>query len=91
MRWLMEILNIEIEERLIKYCVIKYLMFLKIRNTPDTKRVLLQWFIYFFLSKNYTLVQTKVINNKTETEIIQSQTKNKTSLPYYVHVMRHEI
>ena len=37
-----------------------------------------------------TLVQTNV-NKKTEIEIIQSQTKNKTSLPYYVHVMRDKI
>ena len=27
------------------------------------------------------MVQTNVNNNKTETEIIQSHTKNKTSLP----------
>ena len=39
----------------------------------------------------YTLVQTNVNNKKTEIEIIQSQTKSKTSLPYYVHVMRDEI
>ena len=39
----------------------------------------------------YTLVQTNVNNKKTEMEIIQSQTKNKTSLPYYVHVMRDKI
>ena len=50
-------------------------------------------FIFFFLYSidRYTLVQTNVNNNKTEVEIIQSQTKNKTSLPYSVHVMRHKI
>ena len=49
---------------------------------------------YFFFSTkqiNNTLVQTNVNINKTEIEIIQSQTKKKTSLPYYVHVMRHKI
>ena len=47
---------------------------------------------YFFLLLNrYTLVQTNVNNNKTKIEIIQSQTKNKTSLRYYVDVMRHKI
>ena len=28
------------------------------------------------------MVQTNVNNNETETKVIQSQTKNKTSLPY---------
>ena len=45
----------------------------------------------FFLLNRYALVQTNVNNNKTEIEIMQSQTKNKTSLPYYVYVMRHKI
>ena len=47
--------------------------------------------IFFYWIDKYTLVQTNVNNKKTEIEIIQSQTKNKTSLPYYVHVMRDKI
>ena len=37
------------------------------------------------------MVQTNVSNRKTEIEIIQSQTKNNTSLPYFLHVMRDQI
>ena len=47
--------------------------------------------MFFFLLTRYTLVQTNVNYNKTEIEIIQSQTKNKTSLPYRTHVMTHKI
>ena len=36
-------------------------------------------------------MQTNVNNNKTEIEIIQSQIKSKTSLHYYVHVMRDKL
>ena len=36
---------------------------------------------FFYWIDKYTLVQTNVNNNETEIEIIQSQTKNKTSLP----------
>ena len=45
----------------------------------------------FFLLNRHKLVQTNVNNNKTEIEIIQSLTKNKTSLSYYAHVMKHKI
>ena len=47
--------------------------------------------MFFYRIDKYTLVQTNVNNKKTETEIMQSQTKNKTSLPYCVHVMRDKI
>ena len=50
------------------------------------------FFCFFSTEKiDNTLVQTNVSNNKTETEIIQSKTKNKASLRYYVHVMKHKI
>ena len=50
------------------------------------------FFVFFSTEKiDNTLVQTNVSNNKTETEIIQSKTKNKASLRYYVHVMKHKI
>ena len=43
--WLMDILKIELEEDImIKYCVIKHLVLLKIQTMMDTKQVLLQWF-----------------------------------------------
>ena len=57
------------------------------------------YIFFFYWIDRYTLVQTNVNNNKTKIEIIQSQTKieiiqsqtkSKTSLPYYVHVMRHK-
>ena len=44
MTWLMEILEIQLEEQFPKYCVIKNLVFLKIRNMMDIKEVLCQWF-----------------------------------------------
>ena len=47
-------------------------------------------FFFYWIDK-YTLVQTNVNNKKTKTEIIQSQTKNKISSPYSVHVMRDKI
>ena len=44
MTWLMEILKIQLEEHLlIKYCVIKHLILLKIQNIMDTKEAMLQW------------------------------------------------
>ena len=48
--WLMKILIIQLEEQLlIKYCVIKHLILLKIQNEIDIKEVLLQWFINFLI------------------------------------------
>ena len=38
---------------LIKYCVIKYLILLKIRNMMDIKNVFLQWSKNFFGEKNF--------------------------------------
>ena len=56
MTWLMEILKLKLEEhRLIKYCVIKHLILLKIQNMMDTKGALLQWSI-IFLIKNLLLL-----------------------------------
>ena len=61
-------------------------------NNRGTKMIYLsnELFFFYWIDK-YTLAQTNVNNKKTEIEIIQSQTKNKTSLPYYVHVMRDKI
>ena len=49
------------EQLLIKYCVIKYLMLLKIQNMMDIKEVLLQWFIIFFM-KNTLLLQINLLS-----------------------------
>ena len=55
MTWLMENLKIKLEEQLlIKYCVIKHLVLLKIQNMMDIKRVLLQWFINFLTKICFT-------------------------------------
>ena len=46
MTWLMEILKIDFEEQLlIKHCVIKHLILLKILNIMDIKESLLQWIL----------------------------------------------
>ena len=46
MKWLMEILRINLEEQLLmKYYMIKHLILLKIENMMDINAGLLQWFI----------------------------------------------
>ena len=40
------------EQPLSKYCLIKHLILLKIRNMMDIKEVLLQWLIHFLI-KNF--------------------------------------
>ena len=53
----MEILIIQLEEQLlIKYCVIKHLILLKIKNEMDIKEILLQWFINFLIKNNSDLL-----------------------------------
>ena len=48
--------------------------------------------IYIYIYTTCTSkVQTSVNTKKTEIEIIQSQTKNNSSLPYYDHVMRDKM
>ena len=50
--WLMEIVNVEIEEQfLIKYYMIKHLILLKIENIMDINVDFLQWFINFLIEK----------------------------------------
>ena len=52
MKCLMEILKILLEEQfLIKYCVIKHLILLKIKNMMDIKGVLRQWFLNFLIKQ----------------------------------------
>ena len=41
----------DLPRSLIKYCVIKHLILLKIRNMMDIKEVFLQWFINFLIKK----------------------------------------
>ena len=55
---LMEVLKIFWleEQSLIKYCVIRYLILLKIRNMMVVKRVLFQWFINFLIKRPLLVV-----------------------------------
>ena len=46
---------------------------------------------FFVLQNRYTFVKTNANNSKTKIEIMQSQTRNKISLPHYVYIMRHHI
>ena len=39
------------EQLLIKYCVIKHIILLKIQNMMNIKEILLQWFINFLIKK----------------------------------------
>ena len=89
MTWLMEILKIYLEEQLpIKYCVIKHLILLKIRNIMDIKRVLLQWFIIFLIKKTFgSGIKSEIISNKELTEelhkrIIRKCNKRKVQSPF---------
>ena len=50
---------------------------LRVENASD-------YHFLFHWIDGYTLIKTNINSNKTEIEMIQSQTKNKTSLPYYV-------
>ena len=64
--WLMEILKIKLKEYfLIKYCVIKHLILLKIQNMMVVEGVLLQWFINFFDKKTSGgAVKNENVSNK---------------------------
>ena len=66
MTWLMKILNIWLEEQLLmKYCMIKHLILLKIQNMMDIKEVLLQWFINFLIKKTSgSGIKNENISNK---------------------------
>ena len=61
MIWLRDVLQICTEEQLvIKYCMIKHLILLKIQNMY-TKEVLFQWFINVLIKSNQVVpVQVKV-------------------------------
>ena len=39
------------QQLLIKYCVIKHLILLKIRNTMHIKGIFVQWFVNFLIEK----------------------------------------
>ena len=54
MTWLMEILKIKLEEQLLmKYCIIKHLILLKIQNMMDVNAELLhKWLIIFLIKKS---------------------------------------
>ena len=62
----MEILKIKLKEYfLIKYCVIKHLILLKIQNMMVVEGVLLQWFINFFDKKTSGgAVKNENVSNK---------------------------
>ena len=74
MAWLMVILKIELEEQLlIKYCVIKHLILLKIQNMMDISVDLLRWFINVLIKKSALLtdksasggaIKNKIMSNK---------------------------
>ena len=61
MTWLIEILKTWLEEQLlIKYCVIKHLILLRIQNMMNIKEILLQW------SKNFLIKKTAGTGIKNE-------------------------
>ena len=83
--WLMEILMILLEEQLlIKYCVIKHLILLKIQNEMDIKEVLLQWFIHFLIKKTSDLLTMldQQLAEELNKSIIRKFEKRKVQSPF---------
>ena len=68
----MEILKIQLEEQpLIKHCMIKHLILLKIKNMIDIKGVLIQWFINFLIRKTSGgAVKNEIMQNKELAEVL---------------------
>ena len=65
----MEILKIYLEEqRLVKYCVIKHLILLKILDMMDIKEHKLQWFIGFLIKNCGCCWKNEIMQNKEVTE-----------------------
>ena len=65
MTWLMEILKYQLEEQLlIKHCMIKHLIMLKILNMIDINADLLQWSINFLLKNSGGAIKNENIYNK---------------------------
>ena len=83
--WLMEILMIQLEEQLLlKYCVIKHLILLKIQNEMDIKEVLLQWFIHFLIKKTSDLLTMldQQLAEELNKSIIRKFEKRKVQSPF---------
>ena len=58
MAWFVEILKSQLEENLTKYCIIKYLILLKLQNMMDTNVDLLQ--NRLFDKKNFLVAVLKM-------------------------------
>ena len=68
----MENLKIELEEKiLVKYCVVKHIILLKVLNTIDIKEILFQWFISFLIKRLW--------------EVLLKMFKTKNQLSNYTH------
>ena len=83
--WLMEILMIQLEEQLLlKYCVIKHLILLKIQNEMDIKEVLLQWIINFLIKKTSDLLtmSDQQLAEELNKSIIRKFKKRKVQSPF---------
>ena len=88
MIWLMEILKYQLEEQLlIKHCMIKHLIMLKILNMIDINADLLQWSINFLLKNSGGAIKNENIYNKELAEelhkpIIRAFEKLKVHSPF---------
>ena len=90
MSWLNEILKIWLEEELlIKYYVMKHLIFLKIQKMIDIKEVLLQWFINSLIKNLLAAVlkmrkfQTKSQLKNNKNQLLENLIKTK-----YIHLLQ---
>ena len=76
---------IQLEEQLLlKYCVIKHLILLKIQNEMDIKEVLLQWLINFLIKKTSDLLtmSDQQLAEELIKSIIRKFKKRKVQSPF---------
>ena len=80
-------------ERLIKYCIIKHLILLKIQNMMDIKRILAQWFINFLIKKTAggavkNNLQNEELAKELHKPIIRKFEKKKITIIFYRQYLR---
>ena len=86
LEWLMEILNIYLEEQLLlKYYVIKHLIFQKIQSMMDIKEVLLQLFTNFFDKKPFSSNTYATCTNKFAGDRVKNENMSEQQLAEELH------
>ena len=89
MTCIVEILKIKLEEKLLmKFCVIKHLILLKIQNMMDIYVDVLQWFINFLIKKTSGgAIKNKIMSDKELAEELQKPIIRKFKKEKYPHLL----